>query len=135
MTPRTLESLKAEHDAADNRKARDRARSRARELCAGAVPPLAVPEWATLRPLGPPRQAAPAAAPPAVPVEVPAELRRWRQGGPGRVVNVRGDGSVRLTVLGFGADEVATFDDARTAERAVLLGSAQWRAVPRRKAG
>lgn len=126
----TLESLQAVHDGAPSRKARDRARARARELAAKLG--VDVPAWAVQRRNGslprlPEERGAFDHAPPATPIEIPPALSAWRAAAPGRVVNLRRDGSVRLIVLGFGgAHQEAAFTNARMAERALLLG-VTWR--------
>lgn len=130
----TLEHLREVHDRAPTRKAAVAARGRARDLAKTLG--VAVPDWAAAR--SPGRTRTPAPPPrsdePTVPIEVAPALSAWRAGGPGRVVNVRRDGSVRLVVLGLGgARQEAAFTDARMAERALLLG-VTWRPVAQ-KAG
>jgi hypothetical protein len=131
---RSLESYREQYERTPHPATKAKIRQRARVLAAelGQDPPV----WA--------QQARPAKAsepaPPPVPIE-PAEpiaispaLSTWRAAGPGRVVNVKRDGTVRLVVLGFGgAHQEAAFTDARTAERALLLG-VTWRPVAK-KAG
>lgn len=112
------------------------ARMKARQLAqrTGA----AVPAWAASRrggaaPLSPTTPAPPTvpSGPPEPPPEIPSALSSWRCGG-ARVVHIRGNGRTTLTRYEPSPEE-ATFATPRDAERAVLLGSVQWRPV--RKAG
>lgn len=121
----TLESMRDQHDKATAPTTKAKTRQRARTLATALG--VAVPDWAAKQ------EPAAAKREPALPVvtepppEVPPALSAWRSAGPGRVVNVRRDGSVRLVVLGFGgAHQEAAFTDARTAEQALLLG-VTWR--------
>jgi hypothetical protein len=127
--PRTLASLLASHTRSTSPKTKAKARERARTLC--ATTGTDVPSWAALAKGTAPKLAPATVAPveaPAVPLEVTPALRKWAAAGPGRVVNVKRDGSCRLITLGFGgAHQEAAFTDPRTAERALLLGIS-WRA-------
>lgn len=66
------------------------------------------------------------------PPEIPPALRARRAAALGRCISLRGNGSITLTSFDEG-QQTATFDDARTAERALLLGIT-WRPVAK-KAG
>jgi len=120
----TLASLRFKYDGSTDPDARSNTRSEARRLAKKLGLPC--PTWAAKRKKGEPEPEPATLASEPMP-EISSALRQWREAQPGRVVNVRRDGSVRLiTFIGGTVRQEAAFSDARTAERALLLG-VSWR--------
>jgi len=128
MRSHSLSSLRFKHDGSTDPEARSNIRCQARYLARKQGLPC--PAWAAKRKRGEAEPVVDPAPPMPDPMpEISSALRAWRSAVPGRVINTRRDGTVILIQFEGGtARKEAKFADARTAERALLLG-VSWRAV------